>query len=141
MKGLKLDTSKIVGQTAGAAAGLVAVKGLKKIGFVAKQKPMIQGLINIVAGLVVLPFAAKKMGLAGKKGSNLIAGAEGALVTCGVAQLGSAIPVIGGAFPTIGGYEENPYTMQGLEMQDNENNMNGADYEESVNAAEDDVYM
>lgn len=121
MKGLKLDTSKIIGQTAGAAAGLVASKGLGKIGFVSKQKPVVKGLINILAGMIVLPMLAKKMGLAGKKGGELVAGAEGALVTCGVAQLGSAVPVLGNAFPTITGYEDNPYNLQGLGLAEDEN--------------------
>jgi hypothetical protein len=135
MKGLKLDTKKLIMQTAGNAAGLVAVKGLNKIGFVNKQKPVVKALITILAARIGLPFIASKMGMSGKKGGDFINGAEEALATVGVAQLGASVPMLGNAFPTISGYEDNPYQLQGLGLvTDDEgtvedNGMNG--YEEN----------
>lgn len=134
MKGLKINVKDIATKTAGNAAGLVVVGQINKIGFIASKSPMIKALITLAVGRIGLPFIGSHLGLKGKKGGTLIEGAEEAVSTYAVAQLGGAFPATANLFPKISGYEDNVY---GLGMVTKEE-VTG--YEESPVEGTDDIY-
>ena len=138
MKGLKINVKEIATKTAGNAAGLVLVGQVNKIGFIASKSPMIRGLITLGIGRIALPYIGSMLGLAGKKGGALIEGAEEAVSTYAVAQLGSNFPATANLFPKISGYEDNVYGL-GMVTQEEvtgyEDNVYGAN--DSVEGTED----
>ena len=124
-------------KTAGNAAGLIVVGQVNKLSFIQNiQKPAIKGLVTIFIGRVGLPFLAKLAGQKGKKGtSDLINGAEEAIATYGVAQVGGSFAATANLFPKISGYEQNP--VAGIGLTNAEDNMNG--YEQNPISGPDDM--
>jgi len=127
MKGLpKIDFKKLAMQTAGEAAGIMILSAVAKQEFVAKQKPVVKGIIYKVLGAVVLPALAGKA----KKGNELIEGAGQALSVAGTTQILNAVTK--GKTPAIGGYESNPISGPGYEFEEEDGVSGPNDYEEDV---------
>lgn len=117
----KVDFKKLAMETAGEAGGIYAVDAVGKMPFVAKQKPIVKGLIYKVLGAVVVPALAGKA----KKGGELITGVGNALSVAGTSQILNAVTK--GKTPAIGGYEQNPIQGPGYEMIDGPDEGNGSD--------------
>lgn len=138
MKGLKLDTGKLIGNTAGNGLALVGHTGLNRIPFVKNLSPVMRGLGTVVVARFGVPLLMNAMGFNKGKGANVAVGAEEGLATLGLAQLGNKVaPNLFPAISEVSGYEESPY-VQGLGMVADEESVNG---EESVEGYEDNVYM
>ena len=135
MKGLKLDTNKLLGGTAGNAAALLAHTGLNRIPFVKNQSPLIRGLATVAIARFAIPMVAGMANLNKGKGQSFTTGAEEGLATLGLAQVGNKYAP--NLFPTISGYEDSP--VAGLAIVTEEEPIEGLDEEPIEGAEEEEV--
>lgn len=135
MKGLKLDTKKLISNTAGNAAAVVVYNGINRIPFVQKiSKPAIKGLVTIGIARFGIPWLAGMAGLNKGKNAGMVTGAEEGLATIGVATLGNAVAP--NLFPKISGYEDE--SVMGLGLIADDDGVEGLD---GVDGYEDESVM
>lgn len=104
-------------QTAGEAAGLLALGQLNKVKQITNAKPAVKGLIYKAIGVFGQHLVT---GGKVKKGNDLVDGAANALSVAGTSQIINAVKP--GLVPAIGGYEQYPISGPGYMINDGDEN-------------------